>query len=500
MSYFKFKQLFLWELRNTPRRALLWVVVGILFASFCWGAFNAAELNRGQSRSVQAALDADADWQRSIMKDASRYSKPSNDIIEYWQDPTDIDAFSRNFLRESAVKPTLPLSALSVGQSDLLPYIFAMKLETAFGVDTSYDFEHPRGLALGVFDLGFAVVFFLPIGVILLVAMTGAFERDHGILRLAASQAVSPRMLLGSKMLALAAWLVPLLLAALVLALLVAGAPLGRDPLGLLSALVIITTYAMFWFSLAWLVLSYQQGAAASASVLIAIWALFAIVVPKAATFATALLVPRDSYVLHVNLVRKVETDVMQGGKYWEGAFQYWLDSRPEPRAHMIDTIKSNNSLHLMFAAIERERRLRPSVERMAQERADAAKWTILVELLSPPAALQDALSTLAGNDPRRHDRFLHSVQEYQIGLRRFLYPKMESQLLNPRFSNCVGCPGHITFTEYDKVPEYAFPELSSLSRSAPALLWASFFILISGVMGAAAYRRGRVWRSGELQ
>lgn len=496
----KFKKLFAWELAHTPQRMLLWVVVGILFAAFVWGATNAGALHRAQAETIRVTKEADAQWHAEVKAQVERYSKTSDELLQYWQDPTDIDGFSRYFLRESAIKPHLPLSALAVGQSDLLPFIFPMKLETPFGVEPAYDFEHPRGLSLGVFDLGFAIVFFLPIGVILLVAMFGAFERDHGILRLAAAQAVSPRMLLGTKMLALATWLVPLLLVAVVLALAVAGAPIFADLPGLGAALLAVSAYALLWFTLSYLVLSFQRGAATSASVLIAIWAVFAIVVPKGATFATSMLVPESSYVLYIDKLRNVDNDVMQGGTYWQGAVKYWLDSRSEPSSRMVQAEKLTFAAHLVFAAPERERRLSETVERMGRERAKAASWTFWVELLSPPAALQDALATIAGNNPARHMQFTESVKRYQTELRDFIYPRVQQQIVQPKLVSCINCPGRLTFTEHDAVPEYRFPEPDLMHRVGPALGWSLLFVLISAILFYAAIRRGRAWRAGELQ
>ncbi|MGO4781721.1 hypothetical protein AB4084_40165, partial [Lysobacter sp. 2RAB21] len=83
-----------------------------------------------------------------------RYAEPAPASVPYWQDPTDIAGFSRYFLRAHSYKPNLPLSPLAVGGSDLMPSRLPVKLETPFGVEPAYDFENPRGLGLGRFDLG----------------------------------------------------------------------------------------------------------------------------------------------------------------------------------------------------------------------------------------------------------------------------------------------------------------------------------------------------------
>jgi ABC-2 type transport system permease protein len=84
--------------------------------------------------------------------------------------------------RRHASKPHLPLSILSVGQSDLQPFAVPIRLETLFGGDPVYDFEHPRALATGSFDLGFVLTFVLPLCLGAVAAAIGAHERDQGIL------------------------------------------------------------------------------------------------------------------------------------------------------------------------------------------------------------------------------------------------------------------------------------------------------------------------------
>ena len=139
--------------------------------------------------------------------------------VPYWQDPTGASGFSRYFLRRFAAKPHLPLSVLAVGQSDLQPYAVPLRLETLFGGDRVYDFEPPRALATGRFDLSFVLVFVLPLGLGLAVAAIGAHERDHGILPLVAAQSVSARRWWFARVSALATVLVPGMIVAVVVGL-----------------------------------------------------------------------------------------------------------------------------------------------------------------------------------------------------------------------------------------------------------------------------------------
>ena len=171
--------------------------------------------------------------------------------LPYWQDPTDASGFSRYFLKRFAAKPHLPLSVLAVGQSDLQPFAVPLRLETLFGGDRVYDFEPPRALATGPFDLSFVLVFVLPLCLGAAAAAIGAQERDQGILPLVAAQPISPRRWWSVRLGALAAVLVPAIVLVRSSRWPWPALPWSTAWPETLAAMALVAAHALFWLAVA---------------------------------------------------------------------------------------------------------------------------------------------------------------------------------------------------------------------------------------------------------
>ena len=296
-----------WELRQVSRSGLFWCVIGLIALAFCTGALSGGALQRAQHAAQLAQRADDAAWMQQVQQRARDYARPAAQPAPYWQDPTDLAGFSRYQLRQHAYKPVLPLAPLAIGLGDLAPSRWPVKLETLFGVAQVYDFEPPRGLALGRFDLGYAVVTVLPVALIALAGLLGTFERDRGMLRLVAAQPVAPLAWLSARLLALAAWLLPLLALITTLALLLGGADLAAGWPEWLAALLLVSLYAAFWLALAAVVLAGWPGAAAALGVLLSAWLVFSLALPLLGRFAADIAVPAPSRTQYVDAQRQAE-------------------------------------------------------------------------------------------------------------------------------------------------------------------------------------------------
>ena len=476
-----------WEWRQLARRPLLWLVLALLALAAIGGARSGAALHDAQHAAQQREEAALTAWTARLHADAQRYASTPGEPLAYWQDPTDVAGFSRYFLRAHAHKPHLPLSPLAVGGSDLLPPRLPVALETPFGIAPGYDFEHPRGLALGRFDLGFVLAWLLPVAVIVLFALLGTFERDHGMLRLIAAQGVRPRAWLAARVLALLACLLPAVVLATLLALAAAGVPLATAGPELAMALALVDAYTLLWSALAWAVLAAWPGAAGALSALSAAWLLLALGVPALAQLA--LPVDASAAARQVDAQRRIG-DAVEGGR--DALVAAALHARPGFEALAEPLVKMDYATHLTFLTPLLEERLAPlQAQRTAQGQRDAAR-SRAVAWLSPPLLLQDALATLAGTDGARHRAFEAQVRAYQLQLRGFFYPRVQTQLRAPT----PRPPGQarMNFTDYDAIPRYAHadaPALARLSATAPALAW---WLLLAALLAGWGAHPLRHW------
>ena len=491
MSRIHFSQLLAWELQRVRRSPLLWSILAGLAVTFLWATLTTASMHREQTAAQAAALESERAWMKDIRRRVDEYDVRADTPLPYWQDPTDAGGFSQYFLRKHSLKPHLPLSPLAAGASDLLPGRLQVKLATPFGIDDTYDFENPRALALGQFDLAFAIVYLLPIALILLLGLLITFERDHGVMRLVAAQPITPRLWLNARVTAILLIVQPFVCVAVVIALVVAGVDVTQAPVELMTALLLTSAYGVLWVAIICLVLSgwpRASGAIASSAV---IWALLLIGVPLAANTFLSWWHPATPAAEYVNDLRNINDAVQgQGDDIVAAAFR----STPALAGH-LDAVKDiDHATRLTFLIPEIERRsaaLRAALldAHFTQERAST-----LVGFISPPLSVETAFTRLAGTDLARHRDFEAQTREYQLELRRILYRVMHAEIATPTPRPFPDSYGRFNFTDYDVIPEFRMRDAAPSARARGTLSTILWLCFVAAILTAMAARRLRRW------
>jgi ABC-2 type transport system permease protein len=483
--------LFLYEYRRVCRSPVIWIALAVLLVSGVWGAHNTARLHAEQHTDLARLAQQEADWYADVRIRAARYSQPSADAVPYWQDPTSASGFSRYFLRRFAAKPHLPLSALSVGQSDLQPFAVPLRLETLFGGDRVYDYEPPRALSTGLFDLSFVLVFVAPLCISWAAVALGALERDQGILALLAAQPVSPRRWLWARLTALSAVFIPGMVVVVVLALWAAGAPVVRAWAETLGAISMVAAHTLFWLAIAAWCLARGHGTVAGASVVTTAWLLFTVAIPAAGALSLQWNHSRPSPVADVNELRRVTDHVQREA---DSLVARHLMNHLGSSATRVDPASLDYSTRLVPITVELEQRLEYQERRRLEYAQASDRIANLVAWFSPQAALYMALADLAGTGTPRHREFLRAVRAFQLELRGFMYPRVFAPVTSAGGRVCGGCPGRLTFTEYDAIPRFAFTDAAPNVQAARALSTAAWLALMALAVGVAGLAGGRKW------
>jgi len=487
-----FFALWRWEVRALARRPLLWLMLALLGLAFAWGARSGTQLHRAQAVAQAATQAGDAAWLRDLRERAQRNAHSAAEPLPYWQDPTDVAGFSRYLLRVHAIKPHLPLSPLAVGGSDLWPSRLPLKLETPFAIEPAYDFEPPRALAQGRFDLGFAIVVLLPLVLVLLVGLLATFERDHGILRMIAVQSVGPRTWLSARVAAIATWTLPATALLLTMALLVASVPISSAWPEFVAALALVCAYCVFWLALAFAVTAAWPSAAGAIGTLVASWALLCVGAPLLLSCASEAVAPAPSRVAYIDAQRR-NTDAIEAerDRILASAFRSRADLAQ--RTDRIGTLDYATRLTFLTPVLESRLQLwqqRFDAARIARERhASLAGYAI------PALGMESALSALAGTDAARQHHFEQQTRVFQHRLRRFFYDRVQAQIAAPT-PRPPGSYARMNFGEHAAIPAFAMSESPSSARvraTAPVIAW---LLALGGVLILLAGVRLRRWPS----
>ncbi|WP_158966224.1 DUF3526 domain-containing protein [Paraglaciecola sp. L3A3] len=490
MNKITFNLLLRWEIQRMWRKPIVLIALLLLSLAMLFGALSGKTLHHSQTESIYKNQQYTTDWYAEIKASAKRYSTAVQPDLPYWQDPTNVSGFSRYFLKQFAYKPHLALSPIAVGNSDLLPSRLPVKLETSFGIDPQYDFENPRSLALGQFDLTFVVVYLLPIVILLLAALLTTLERDNGSLRLIAAQPITPRAWLGARLAALFIYVLPSIFITVWFALWLTSVPIFANLAEILTIFIVIAAYTLFWFSICFVVLSYWLSAAGAMSVLIGIWGGLLIGMPMLLNIIQNITIDPPSYLEYVNKTRH-EQDLVNS----EASELVAKAFKTHPMlAGNFDTVPTiDYATRLTFLAPELEKRLQPMHEEIEKSRQNQQQFSSIAEYLSPSLGVINALSVIAGTNSTRHHLFLAQTRDYQLQLREMFYTRIYQQLINPSLKP-EGSSGQFSFTAYDQIPEFVFQEPSVVSRLIQVIRVTVCLLLLSMLIAFARLRHLHTW------
>ena len=451
----------------------------LLFAAlFAYAVVNGSAWVAKSERTVEAVRAADVERSAGLVVELERIAAGGEPSSPF-RDPRAPNVLGGNSGARTAVLEPGPLAALSVGQSDLLPFYYDVSIYTN---EQSFlqngEVANPLNLMVGRFDLAFVLVYLLPLLVLALTYNVLSGEREQGTLALTLSQPVSARAVVATKLLFKA-----LLVVGLALGVSLAGAFAtgGLDaPIRLALWCAAVVAYALFWFGLAAWVNTLGRGSSWNATVLVGAWLALVVVVPAGVNIAAGLLHPLPSRVEMISTAREASNEAVN--RRSELLARY-LEDHPEMAGGVV--VDAAGTAALAWAATDEVNGRLEEVaarydERLAEQRAVVRRY----RFLSPALLAQEVLNEAAGTGDARFARFEEQVRSFAEEWRSFFVPAIlagesmtaEVVSLRPAFS-----------FEDESVTEVVGRSLAPLV----VLLVLALVVTVPGVFGLGRVRGG---------
>lgn len=356
-------------------------------------------------------------------------------------------------IKTFAAMPPGPLAAFSIGLADLFPQRAEISVwkrpDTLFG---RYQLQSPLSLLVGRFDLGFVVLYLLPLFVLALSYDLLATERERGTLALVLVQPVSLRRVFVAKLLARLALLTGFLVLTVVVGGVVAGLSADAWP-RLAGWLAVAWLYGLFWLAASGLVAGWCRRAETCATALAGLWLAVVLVIPGLLNVAVQSASPVPSRLELVTTMRAASSDASKASA--ELLAQYYHE-HPELSAN-----GRQSGFMPSFYAAERdvERRLEPLMTDFDQRLAEQQRLVTGWRFLSPAVLAQEAFLDLAGSGLERQRSAAHQARTLLADWHGTLAPKL-----------FLGTP--LVAADYDTLPTFSFTEPPvSLQRFAFTML-----------------------------
>ena len=369
----------------------------------------------------------------------------------------------------AASKTPNTTSIFAIGQADVFPYYYSIKLESFFmQLFKQSEIANPLRSLAGHFDTSFWIIFLLPLLLILLCFNTLSSELDNGNWKLITSQGISAKKWIGNRYL-LVGLLVEILLAIIFFTGLFINyfhfnqSPSFADVLFFAGA----NLYILFWLAILYFINSFGKSTSFNALCSGMAWTLICIIVPS----ITTLLIEKSVPVDNTSISRMSRRP--QGSKFEDDAFginiiKQFVNSRPQYQGHKLapqnpafklaiymvyhELMDDSNAIHVAdyFKAIEQRQQL-----------------TNLSSLLNPAAALDGTFARLAENDAFANHQFVWQTKALHANYHDAFFPAMFFD-------------GQLSKNQYAKFPVFQYE--SSLKGSIKILL-SYLFLLIAGAL-----------------
>jgi ABC-2 type transport system permease protein len=303
----------------------------------------------------------------------------------------------------------LPLAALSVGQSDLLPTQHRIAIGTRESVLGVTEVENPANLLTGRFDLAFVLVALLPLVILALSYNMVSGEQEDGTLALTLAQPVSMRLLLLGKVVVRAMLVVGLSLGVVIMGVVLSGTLLG-DAEALMRIgwwCAVVVSYALFWFGLAMVVGLRVRSSAASAMTLAALWLAVTIVIPSLTNTIAQTVHPAPSRVALIGAMRTATNEANASADKVLAKFAF---DHPEMRPD-TGAVDMQNFWNVSLSVTDTvEKQLAPFYAAFDAQAAEQQALVRRAALVSPAMLVQQALESISGTNPERWMAFRSQV------------------------------------------------------------------------------------------
>jgi ABC-2 type transport system permease protein len=461
-----------WRLLRLDRS--VWLVSGVFILSLAVGLATGSRaklfLERANAAATEEAELRYKDLRRQLM---ALQSEPAASGRGARRDPRAASTLSGRAGGRYAVMPPLPLAALSVGQSDLLPSAVLVSTEPREQVLSAAEIENPHRLLDGRFDVTFVLVYLYPLLILALSYNVISSEREQGTLSLLLSQPVALGRVVLAKIALRFLFFLGTILTVAIVGLMATGLSL-LDP-QVVPRLAIwvaaVALYGAFWFAVTLAIASRGHGSAATALGAAGTWLVLVSVVPALVNLAINAVYPMPSRVQMVQAMREASDDASAQGSV---LLARYFEDHPELAVDVDNTDRAARDVVVTRVAVadEVQRLVRPVVEQyetqIDRQRAAADR----LRYLSPALVVRAVLDDVSGTGAARHAWFIEQVDAYHASWREVFRPLL---LTNGRVDRLEDVPHFTYLEEWSRdVAWRAAPGLLTLLALTGAFTWFS--------------------------
>lgn len=390
---------------------------------------------------------------------------------ESYEKVTGLLSSNRNIVLPAFKTPS-STSLFCIGQADVFPYYYTVKIESFFmQLFKQGEIANPLRSLAGHFDTSFWIIYLLPLLIIILCFNSLSGELDNGNWRLINSQGISKKEWLQSKFL-----LVGLIIEMLVVFVLMIGmivnysifkqSPTTTDFLFFLGA----NLYFIFWLSVVYCINSIGKNTSSNALYCGIIWTMTCIVIPTLSTALIEKIIPVDNNSIS-RMSRRPQGSKFEDATYGIKLIQQFRKVYPKYKNANInpETTAFSFAVYLGYHRLLDD----SNALKVKNYYATIEQRQVLINsgsFINPTAAIDGVFASLANNDAFSNHSFVWQTKAFHDKLNTIYYPALFFDR-------------SLTKKDYDKFPVFEYKKSTPVSINVivcyALLTLVSFFILV---------------------
>ncbi|WP_160368911.1 ABC transporter permease subunit [Sphingobacterium humi] len=375
--------------------------------------------------------------------------------------PMAADVIMRKFV---VYKPS-EFSALSIGQKDTYPYYHDVNTNNSLHSSVIQEMHNPNKLQAGNFDLSFIIIYLIPLLIIALSYNVISGEQDLRTYTLLRIQIPISKLII-YKLEFQFILVIGLVLFFNIAGFLISGLTIQDDLYNMLVWISINVLYILFWFSICYLIISFNSSSSLNALLLGSIWIILVMVVPSAINNISN--PPNEDEMIKSTFRRGRETDVHHELTQQQALDSFYRLKHPYP----VPIIKNPGAADIMHAQrelINREANMYAGY--VIKRQKNQFNEVLAYGPINPIFITQYAFNQVAATELNSYLMYLDSAESYQTKRRYYIYDLMMNRK-------------DFGIKEYEKFPEFTFqqPTYTFSKFSKDSIYIAGIIVLCLGI------------------
>ncbi|WP_192350119.1 DUF3526 domain-containing protein [Algoriphagus sp. Y33] len=326
------------------------------------------------------------------------------------------------YLKFALINKPEKMAGLSIGQSDVNPAIQHVTIRNLEGQKYDTDLVNPSSLQSGNLDLGFVIIYLLPLLIIVFTFNLLSEEKEVGTWQLVSIQSRSKLKYLLAKLSVRVLVILALFVLLLTAAKLILGIPFDA---ALFAFFLLGFCYIIFWFTVCFLVVVFQKNSSLNALTMLSLWLVLAILLPAGI----------NSYVSNRYPVPEALATMIEQR---DGYHKKWDSDKRETMADFyahypqfeeygMPVDDEEEFTWLWYYAMQQmgDDEAREESDAMREKLELRGQVSRSIAWAIPTMHVQLAFNKLAGTGSTSHLEFLDKTNEFHEKLRLYFYPKI---------------------------------------------------------------------------